>query len=133
MLRKFKISIDGKEYLVEMEEIGGVPQPAPVAPQPTAPVATTETPAPAVEEAPAPAAQPAAPAGADAMPAPMPGTVLKVLVNVGDTVSENQPLLILEAMKMENDIVAPQDGTIASINVSTGDSVESGAVLATLN
>ena len=52
MLRKFKISIDGKEYLVEMEEIGGVPQPAPVAPQPTAPVATTETPAPAVEEAP---------------------------------------------------------------------------------
>lgn len=59
MLRKFKISIDGKEYLVEMEEIGGVPQPAPVAPQPTAPVATTETPAPAVEEAPAPAAQPA--------------------------------------------------------------------------
>ena len=54
MLRKFKISIDGKEYLVEMEEIGGVPQPAPVAPQPTAPVATTETPAPAVEEAPAP-------------------------------------------------------------------------------
>ena len=90
MLRKFKISIDGKEYLVEMEEIGGVSQPAPVAPQPTAPVATTETPAPAVEEAPAPAA----PAGADAMPAPMPGTVLKVLVNVGDTVSENQPLLI---------------------------------------
>ena len=57
MLRKFKISIDGKEYLVEMEEIGGVPQPAPVAPQPTAPVATTETPAPAVEEAPAPAAR----------------------------------------------------------------------------
>ena len=57
MLRKFKISIDGKEYLVEMEEIGGVPQPAPVAPQPTAPVATTETPAPAVEEAPAPAVQ----------------------------------------------------------------------------
>ena len=106
MLRKFKISIDGKEYLVEMEEIGGVPQPAPVAPQPTAPVATTETPAPAVEETPASAAQPAAPAGADAMPAPMPGTVLKVLVNVGDTVSENQPLLILEAMKMENEIVA---------------------------
>ena len=103
MLRKFKISIDGKEYLVEMEEIGGVPQPAPVAPQPTAPVATTETPAPAVEEAPAPA-QPAAPAE-QMQCAPMPNCV-KVLVNVGDTVSENQPLLILEAMKMENEIVA---------------------------
>ncbi|EPN9407479.1 acetyl-CoA carboxylase biotin carboxyl carrier protein subunit [Enterococcus faecalis] len=149
MLRKFKISIDGKEYLVEMEEIGGVPQPAPVAPQPTAPVApqptapvapqptapvaTTETPAPAVEEAPAPAAQPAAPAGADAMPAPMPGTVLKVLVNVGDTVSENQPLLILEAMKMENEIVAGKAGTVTGIHVTQGQIVNPGEPLITIN
>ena len=72
MLRKFKISIDGKEYLVEMEEIGGVPQPAPVAPQPTAPVATTETPAPLLKKPQRRRRQPAAPAGADAMPAPMP-------------------------------------------------------------
>ena len=127
MLRKFKISIDGKEYLVEMEEIGGVPQPAPVAPQPTAPVATTETPAPA------PAAQPAAPAGADAMPAPMPGTVLKVLVNVGDTVSENQPLLILEAMKMENEIVAGKAGTVTGIHVTQGQIVNPGEPLITIN
>ncbi|WP_142961324.1 acetyl-CoA carboxylase biotin carboxyl carrier protein subunit [Enterococcus faecalis] len=141
MLRKFKISIDGKEYLVEMEEIGGVPQPAPVAPQPTAPVApqptapvaTTETPAPAVEEAPAPAAQPTAPAGADAMPAPMPGTVLKVLVNVGDTVSENQPLLILEAMKMENEIVAGKAGTVTGIHVTQGQIVNPGEPLITIN
>ncbi|MDB1590383.1 acetyl-CoA carboxylase biotin carboxyl carrier protein subunit [Enterococcus faecalis] len=141
MLRKFKISIDGKEYLVEMEEIGGVPQPAPVAPQPTAPVApqptapvaTTETPAPDVEEAPAPAAQPAAPAGADAMPAPMPGTVLKVLVNVGDTVSENQPLLILEAMKMENEIVAGKAGTVTGIHVTQGQIVNPGEPLITIN
>ncbi|EMC2386822.1 acetyl-CoA carboxylase biotin carboxyl carrier protein subunit [Enterococcus faecalis] len=125
MLRKFKISIDGKEYLVEMEEIGGVPQPAPVA--------TTETPAPAVEEAPAPAAQPAAPAGADAMPAPMPGTVLKVLVNVGDTVSENQPLLILEAMKMENEIVAGKAGTVTGIHVTQGQIVNPGESLITIN
>ena len=122
MLRKFKISIDGKEYLVEMEEIGGVPQPAPVAPQPTAPVATTETPAPAVEEAPAPAAQPAAP-----------GTVLKVLVNVGDTVSENQPLLILEAMKMENEIVAGKAGTVTGIHVTQGQIVNPGEPLITIN
>ena len=88
MLRKFKISIDGKEYLVEMEEIGGVPQPAPVAPQSTAPVATTETPAPAVEGSPSASSTASRPAGADAMPSPMPGTVLKVLVNVGDTVSK---------------------------------------------
>lgn len=126
MLRKFKISIDGKEYLVEMEEIGGVPQPAPVALQPTAPVATTETPAPAVEEAPAPA-------GADAMPAPMPGTVLKVLVNVGDTVSENQPLLILEAMKMENEIVAGKAGTVTGIHVTQGQIVNPGEPLITIN
>ena len=115
MLRKFKISIDGKEYLVEMEEIGGVPQPAPV------------------EEAPAPAAQPAAPAGADAMPAPMPGTVLKVLVNVGDTVSENQPLLILEAMKMENEIVAGKAGTVTGIHVTQGQIVNPGEPLITIN
>ena len=114
MLRKFKISIDGKEYLVEMEEIGGVPQPAP-------------------EEAPAPAAQPAAPAGADAMPAPMPGTVLKVLVNVGDTVSENQPLLILEAMKMENEIVAGKAGTVTGIHVTQGQIVNPGEPLITIN
>ena len=63
----------------------------------------------------------------------MPGKVVKVNVSVGQAVKRGEAVLILEAMKMENDIVAPQDGTIASINVSNGDAVESGAVLVTMN
>ncbi|EMG25130.1 acetyl-CoA carboxylase biotin carboxyl carrier protein subunit [Streptococcus parauberis] len=128
MLRKFKISIDGKEYLVEMEEIGGTPAPAPGPVAPAAPVeSAVETPAPA----PSPAAS--APAGGDAMPSPMPGTILRTLVNVGDTVSENQPLMILEAMKMENEIVASKGGTVAAIHVSQGQVVNAGDGLITIN
>lgn len=124
MLRKFKIAIDGKEYLVEMEEIGGTPAPAPVAtPTPAAPV---------VEEAPAPVAAPSSAAGADALQAPMPGTILRILVNVGDAVSENQPLMILEAMKMENEIVATSAGTVTGIHVSQGQSVNPGDGLITI-
>ncbi|MGM0124750.1 acetyl-CoA carboxylase biotin carboxyl carrier protein subunit [Enterococcus sp. AZ194] len=131
MLRKFKISIDGKEYLVEMEEIGGVPQPtAPVQPvaAPAAPVAQEAPQAAAPEAAPAPKTQ----AGADAMPSPMPGTILKVLVAVGDTVQENQPLMILEAMKMENEIVAGAAGTVTGIHVTQGEMVNPGDSLITI-
>lgn len=128
MLRKFKIAIDGKEYLVEMEEIGGTPAPAPVA----APVATPTPAAPVVEEAPAPVAAPSSAAGADALQAPMPGTILRILVNVGDAVSENQPLMILEAMKMENEIVATSAGTVTGIHVSQGQSVNPGDGLITI-
>ena len=131
MLRKFKIKVDGQEYQVEMEEIGAVAAPAPVAlaaPAPAAPAA------PAVEEAPAPAAPVAStPAGADAMPSPMPGNILRVLVNVGDTVTENQPLMILEAMKMENEIVAPKAGVVAGIHVKEGQVVNPGDALITIN
>jgi biotin carboxyl carrier protein len=63
----------------------------------------------------------------------MPGKILAVKKNAGETVKSGEAILILEAMKMENEIVAPQDGTIASINVSVGDAVESGATLATLD
>ena len=63
----------------------------------------------------------------------MPGTILDVKVSVGDSVSSGYVLCILEAMKMENEIVAPQDGTVASVNVSKGDSVEAGQVIITLN
>ena len=130
MLRKFKIKVDGKEYLVEMEEIGGVAPVAPVAaPAPQAPAA-----APAPEATPAPQAPvAAAPAGADAMPAPMPGTILKVLVAPGETVAENQPLMILEAMKMENEIVAAKAGVVAGIHVTVGQAVNPGDALITIN
>ncbi|HEL0247509.1 TPA: acetyl-CoA carboxylase biotin carboxyl carrier protein subunit [Streptococcus equi subsp. zooepidemicus] len=129
MLRKFKITIDGKEYLVEMEEISA-PTQAPVAP-PVQPA----TPDPVAEEKVAPQAPAAAPvsAGADAMPSPMPGTILKVLVNVGDVVQENQPLLILEAMKMENEIVASTAGTVTGIHVTTGQVVNPGEGLITIS
>lgn len=142
MLRKFKISIDGTQYLVEMEEVGApqptpadaVPAPAAAAPAP-APVpapapAPAAAPAPAPEPAPAPAA-PAA-AGSFAQTAPMPGTILDIHVKVGDTVAANQPVMVLEAMKMENEVVAEQAGTIASINVEKGAMVNPGDTLFTL-
>jgi biotin carboxyl carrier protein len=129
MLRKFKIAIDGKEYLVEMEEIGGVQQPvqAPVAAAPAAPVA-----APAEQAAPAPAAAPVSAASGDAMTSPMPGTILRLLVNIGDEVKENQPLMILEAMKMENEVVANHAGKVAGIHVNQGQVVNAGDALITI-
>ena len=130
MLRKFKIAIDGKEYLVEMEEIGVVQQPvqAPVAAAPAAPVAAPAAPA---EQA-APAAAPVSAASGDAMTSPMPGTILRVLVNIGDEVKENQPLMILEAMKMENEVVANHAGKVAGIHVNQGQVVNAGDALITI-
>ena len=125
MLRKFKISIDGTQYLVEMEEVGApTPTPADAAPAPVPAPAPTPEPAPAV---PAPA-----PAGAFSQTAPMPGTILDIHVHVGDTVAANQPVMVLEAMKMENEVVAEQAGTIASINVEKGAMVNPGDTLFTI-
>ena len=136
MLRKFKIAIDGKEYLVEMEELTQG-QPAPMAPpaqqvvQPVAQPTAQPTPEPAAAPTPAPAPTPTA--GADAIDAPMPGTILKILANVGDQVTANQPVLILEAMKMENEIVAPKDGVVTAIHVNAGDMVNPGQPLITID
>ncbi|MFD1485321.1 acetyl-CoA carboxylase biotin carboxyl carrier protein subunit [Lacticaseibacillus baoqingensis] len=123
MLRKFKIKIDGKEYLVEMEEVGAPqPQAAP-APAPAAPAPAAAAPQPA----PAPAAPaPAASGDGEPLTAPMPGSITKINVKVGDQVTENQPVMILEAMKMENEIVAPKAGTVTAIAVTKGDTVNSG-------
>ena len=84
--------------------------------------------------APAPAAAPAAPAAAGSVPvnAPMPGTILDIKVKAGAAVKAGDVVMILEAMKMENEISAPQDGTIASIDVRKGDTVNSGDVLYTM-
>lgn len=138
MLRKFKIAIDGKEYLVEMEEMTQG-QPAPVAPpvaqqivQPVAqPAPTQATEAPAAAPAPAPVAAPTG--DGVVVDAPMPGTILKVLAQVGDQVKANQPVLILEAMKMENEIVAPHDGAVTAIHVAVGDMVNPGQPLITMD
>ena len=131
MLRKFKITVDGTEYLVEMEEIGGSPAPAAPVAAPTPPTTVASEPvAPAPTPTPAPVAS--VPAGADAMPSPMPGTILKILVAVGDTVTKNQPLMILETMKMENEIVAGHAGTVSAIHVGTGQAVNAGDALITI-
>ena len=129
MLRKFKIAIDGKEYLVEMEEIGGVQQPVQA---PAAPVAPVAAPAAAPAEQAAPVAAPVSAASGDAMTAPMPGTILRLLVNIGDEVKENQPLMILEAMKMENEVVANHAGKVAGIHVNQGQVVNAGDALITI-
>ncbi len=123
-MRRFNVTVNGVSYDVVVEEVGGAPAQAPVA----APVA-----APAPAAAPAPKAAPAGAAGAVAVKAPMPGTILKVNVSTGAAVKKGDVLCVLEAMKMENDICAPQDGTVASVNVQKGASVNTDDVLVTLN
>ena len=81
----------------------------------------------------APVAAPKAAPGSVVVTAPMPGKILAVKANAGQAVKKGDVIMVLEAMKMENDIVAPQDGTVASINAAAGDAVEAGATLATLN
>ena len=122
-MRKFKINVNGTSYDVEVEEIGG--SAAPVA----APAAPAAAPAPSAPAA-APAAAAAAPvADGTQVSAPMPGNILDVKVSVGDTVAEGDLLLILEAMKMENEILAPASGKVAGVQVSKGAAVNSGDVL----
>ncbi|MBQ4110802.1 MAG: biotin/lipoyl-binding protein [Clostridia bacterium] len=123
-MRKFIINVNGKSYDVEVEEVGAVASAAPV--QAAAPVAAPS--APAV----APAAAPAANVAGTKAESPMPGTILKVNVNVGDTVTEGQAIMVLEAMKMENEIPAPVSGKVVSVNVKQGDAVETGTVLAVI-
>ncbi len=133
-MKQFRVTVNNKQYDVCVEEMTGGA--APVAAAPAAAPVPAAVPAPAA--APAPAAGPApaaAPAPADGTPvsAPMPGTILEVKCNVGDVVKSGQPLFVLEAMKMENDIVAPQDGTIAAISATKGGSVNTGDTLAVLS
>ncbi len=130
-MKNYTITVNGNIYDVTVEEgvsTGAAPVAAPKAAPKAAPAAPKAAPA-------APAAAPAA-SGAEGsvkVSAPMPGKILAVKVNAGQAVKKGDVILVLEAMKMENDIVAPQDGTIASLNAAVGDSVEAGATLATLN
>lgn len=112
-MKKYNITVNGTTYAVEVEELGGAA-------------------APAAPAAPAPAAAPAAPAGgADALTAPMPGTILDVKVAPGQAVNAGDILLILEAMKMENEITAVTAGTVDSVAVTKGAAVNAGDVLVT--
>jgi len=130
-MKQLKITVNGKTYDVMVEETGSVAS-APVA---AAPVAAA--PAPAAEPAqapaaPAPAAPVAAPAGSETITSPMPGTILSVKVNAGAAVKAGDVLLVLEAMKMENEIMAPVDGVISAVSVTKGATVESGANLCSI-
>ncbi len=114
-MKRFNITVNGTAYDVAVEEItdGSAPVAAPVA-------------APAPKAAPAPAApKKAAAVSGTKVNAPMPGTILDIKVKEGDSVTKGQVLLVLEAMKMENDIVAPCDGKVASVIAKKGDSVNS--------
>ena len=131
---KYVATLNGKKYEVEIERVDEY-RPLDRGAQASAPAPILAA-APAPKAAPAPAAAPAAPAGAAgavAVTAPMPGKILGVKASAGQAVKRGQVLLILEAMKMENEIVAPQDGTVASINVNKGDTVNSGDVLVSMN
>lgn len=112
-MKKYKVNVNGTVYEVTVELMDGA---APVAAAPAA-------------AAPAPAPAPAAVAGGEKVSAPMPGTILDVRVSNGQTVKKGDILFILEAMKMENEIMAPCGGTIASVSVTKGAAVDSGALL----
>ena len=123
-MKNYTITVNGTSYDVTVEEGG-----AGSTPKASAPKAAPKQKA-------APAQKPAASTGAQGavkVSAPMPGKILAAKVNAAQAVKRGDVMLILEAMKMENEIVAPQDGTVASINVTVGQSVEAGDVLATLN
>ena len=119
-MRKFIVQVNGVQYDVEIEEIGG---------------ACAHAAMPAVQSAPAPAAPAqSAPAaaqsmGGEAIKAPLPGTVLDIKVAPGQNVAKGDVLFVLEAMKMENEILAAHDGVIASVNVQKSSSVNSGDIL----
>lgn len=129
-MRQFKITVNGKAYDVQVEE-NGVATTLAAAPVAAAPVAApAPAAAPAPEAAPAPAA--AAAGEGTAVEAPMPGTILKILVSNGQAVKNGDAVVVLEAMKMENEITAPCDGTVTAVCVNQGDSVDAGKVLVTI-
>ena len=108
-MKKYKVNVNGTAYEVEIEEMTGAPAAAPVAAPAAAPVS--------------------APAGGESINSPMPGNILDVRVAVGQSVKKGDVLMILEAMKMENEIMCPCDGKVISVNVTKGTTVESGTLL----
>lgn len=112
-MKNLRITVNGTAYDVQVEELGGSSAPAAAAP--------------------APAAAPAGAQGSVVVKAPMPGTVVNVVVSAGQAVKAGDDLVFIEAMKMETPVKAPQDGTVATVDVAKGESVDSGKVLVTLN
>ena len=133
---KYKVTLNGRTYEIEVEagqaicldEYEAIAPAAPAA----APVAAAEPAAAPAAPAAAPAAAPVV-AGGEAVNAPMPGTILKVNVQPGQAVKAGEVLVVLEAMKMENEIMAPKAGTVAQVLVSKGSNVDTGAPMVVLN
>jgi len=131
-MKMFKVVVNGNEYEVAVEELKGEASSTPT------PAATTPKlaakPQPSAPASPKPIPQPSGgDSGEGAVVAQMPGTVVDIDVNVGDTVTKGQKLLVLEAMKMENEIVAPHDGTVSKVSVTAGALVNAGDVLVVLS
>lgn len=126
-MRKFLINVNGNAYEVEVEELTGAQAsaPAPV----SAPAAKPAAPAPAPAVAPAAPAAPKASAAGEQVTSPMPGNILEISVKVGDQVKAGDLLCILEAMKMENEILAPCDGSVVDVHTQKGATVDSGDLL----
>ena len=110
-MKKYKVNVNGTAYEVEIEEMTGAPAAAPVAAAPAAPAAS---------------------GAGESITSPMPGNILAVNVAAGDMVKKGQVLRVLEAMKMENEIMAPHDGKVTAVAVTKGAAVESGALLCTI-
>lgn len=135
-MKKFKVTVNGKAYEVEVEEMGGAPAAAPAlqaaaAPAQAAPAAPA-APAPAPAATPAPAVGGPIPEGAITVKAPMPGKISALKAEAGKAVKRGDIILVLEAMKMQNDITATADGTLHEIRVNPGDNVKTGDVLAVI-
>ena len=126
-MKRFNVTVNGKSYDVAVEEITDGSAPVMTAPAPTSIQASAPAPAPTPAQAPT-----ATKGEGESVNAPMSGNILDVKVNVGDTVSRGQVIMVLEAMKMENDIVSPCDGKITSVLVKKGDTVSPSDVLATV-
>ena len=128
-MSKYRITLEGKTYEMDVELIGegGALKPVAKAAPASAPASAAPVAAPA--SAPAPAKQASAEVSSGSVVAPMPGTVIKIVKNVGDEVKAGELVLILEAMKMENEISAPVSGTISAINCTAGGTVNGGDVL----
>ncbi len=129
MAKQYSVTVNGTVYDVTVEELGTAAAPAAVSAPTPAPVAA---PAPAPAQAPAAPKAPAATGAGEKIDAPLNGTVLDVKVSSGTAVKKGDLLLIIEAMKMENEILAPKDGTITSVAVQKGSTVNAGDALATI-
>lgn len=135
-MKNFKVTVNGKSYEVDVEELGTAAPAAPVTPAPAPVAAASPAPTPAPAASAASSATQAAPKGpipdsAVVVKAPMPGKISAIKQENG-SVTRGSVILVLEAMKMQNDIPAPQDGTLTEVRVAVGDNVKTGDVLAVI-